>query len=168
MADYEGLARRLTRCLGSPDLARESLHEAFLRIERVSEVMTINSPSDYLFRVAVNVARDRRRGDRRLLSASEIDAICDIPDEQPDPSEVLESRFELNALKKALSELSERRRIVFTAAHVEGIPHSVIAERLGINVRTVAFDLQHVMEHLSRRLGRKVIRRFGPAAKTQD
>ncbi len=164
-ADYEGLATRLTRCLGSSDLAREALHETFLRVDRVSEAVSVQSPADYLFRTAINVAKDRRKSDARLLSAAEIAAITDIPDERPDPSMIVEGRLELKDLEKALAELPDRRRQVFIAAHIEQLPHCEIADRFGINVRTVEFDLQHAMEHLSRRMGRKVIRRFGPRAK---
>jgi RNA polymerase sigma-70 factor, ECF subfamily len=164
-ADYEGLTKRLTRCLGSSDFAREALHETFLRVDRVSETVSVRSPLDYLFRTAINVAKDRRRSDSRLLSAAEIEAIIDIPDEGPDPLRVLESRIELKELEKALAELPERRRNVFVAAHIEQLPHGDIARRFGVNIRTVEFDLQYAMEHLCRRLGRNVIRRFGPRAK---
>ncbi len=165
--DYESLARRLTRCLGSSDLAREALHETFLRVEQVSDAVSVRSPTDYLFRTAINVAKDKRKRDSRLLSSAEIAVICAIPDDGPDPSAITESRFELKELDKALSELPERRREVFIAAHVEQIPHSEIAARFGINARTVEFDLQHAIEHLSRRLGRKVVRRFGPRPKQE-
>jgi RNA polymerase sigma-70 factor, ECF subfamily len=164
-ADYEGLTRRLTRCLGSSDFAREALHETFLRMDRVSESVSVRSPLDYLFRTALNVAKDRRKSDGRLLSAAEIAAVIDIPDERPDPLRILESRIELEELEKALAELPERRRNVFIAAHVEHLPHGDIAKRFGVNVRTVEFDLQYAMEHLCRRLGRNAIRRFGPRAK---
>lgn len=164
-ADYEGLATRLARCLGSSDLAREALHETFLRIERVSEAVSVQRPADYLFRTAINVAKDRRRSDAHLLSAAEIDAITDVADASPDPSEIVGSRLEVKELDKALMELPARRREVFIAAHIEQLPHSEIAARFGINVRTVEFDLQHAMEHLSLRLARRVIRRFGPRAK---
>ncbi len=165
-ADYEGLARRLTRCLGSADLAREALHETFIRVDRVSDSDHVRSPSDYLFRTAINVAKDRRKSESHRLSAAEIDSILDIPEDGPDPSMILEGRLALKALDKALSELPSRQRHVFLAAHIEQIPHVEIAGRFKINERTVAFDLQSVMEHLSRRLGRKTIRRFGPRAKT--
>lgn len=164
-ADYEGLVKRLSRCLGSSDLAREALHETFLRVERVSEEVTVHSPVDYLFRVAINIARDRRKSDGRLLSASEIAAIMDIPDERPDPSTVAEGRIEVGELEKALAQLPARRREVFVCAHLEQLPHNEIASRFGVNVRTVEFDLRHALEFLSRRLGRKVIRRFGPRPK---
>jgi RNA polymerase sigma-70 factor (ECF subfamily) len=155
----------LARCLGSSDLAREALHETFLRTDRVSETISVRSPADYLFRTAVNVARDRRKSDRRLLSEADVAAIMDIPDDGPDPSAVVESRIEFQEFEKAVAELSDRRRSVFVAAHLEQLPHQEIARRLGINVRTVEFDLQYAMEHLSQRLGRKVIRRFGPRPK---
>jgi len=166
-SDYEGLARRLTRCLGSSDLAREALHETFLRVDRVADVSSVRSPVDYLFRAAINVAKDRRRSDslRDRLSAGEIAAICDIPDDQPDPSAALEARLEIEELEKALRELPKRRRAVFLAANIEQIPHRQIAKRFGINARTVEFDLRYAMEHLSRRLGRKLIRRYGPRPK---
>jgi RNA polymerase sigma-70 factor, ECF subfamily len=164
--DYEGLTTRLTRCLGSSDLAREALHETFLRVDRVSEAVSVRSPADYLFRTAINVAKDRRKSDAHLLSAAEIAAITDLPDESPDPSAIAGARLELKALDRALTELPARRRDVFVAAHIEQLPHDEIAARFGINVRTVEFDLQHAMEHLSLRLGRTVIRRFGPRPKT--
>jgi RNA polymerase sigma factor (sigma-70 family) len=164
-ADYEGLARRLARCLGSSDLAREALHETFLRADRVSDAVSVRSPADYLFRIAINVARDRRKRDSRLLSETDIAAIMDIPDAGPDPSMVVESRNEFEAFEKALAELPERRRKVFLSAHLEQLPHREIARRFGINVRTVEFDLQYAMEHLGRRLERQVTRRFGPRPK---
>jgi RNA polymerase sigma-70 factor, ECF subfamily len=164
-ANYETLAGRLARRLGSLDLAREALHETFLRLDGISEAVPVRSPSEYLFRTAINLAKDRRKSDRHLLSAGEIAAITDIPDDGPDPSMVAESRIELQELDKALAELPDRQRSVFLAAHVDRLHHKDIATRLGINVRTVDFDLQYAMEHLSRRLRRKVNRRFGPRPK---
>jgi RNA polymerase sigma-70 factor (ECF subfamily) len=164
-SNYDGLAKRLARRLGSADLAREALHETFIRIDRVSDGVPVQSPVDYIFRSAINVAKDRRKSDSRLLKAAEIAAIIDIPDDRPDAFAIVSDRADLNEFGKALSELSDRRRQVFLAAHVEQVSHEEIAKRFGINVRTVAFDLQYSMQHLAHRLGRKVIRRFGPRRK---
>ncbi|WP_315799379.1 RNA polymerase sigma factor [Bradyrhizobium sp. SZCCHNR1002] len=168
VADYESLARRLTRCLGSPDVAREALHEAFVRADRVSDAVPLRSPVDYLFRMALNLAKDHRKGERRLLNASEIEAIMALPDDRPGPAAAFESRLEFELFERALAELPQRKRDVFICAHIELVPHREIATRFGINVRTVEFDLQHAMEHLSRRLGRKVVRRFGPRASSRS
>ncbi|KPF96900.1 RNA polymerase subunit sigma-24 [Rhodopseudomonas sp. AAP120] len=161
-ADYQGLAKRLTRCLGSADVAHETLHETFLKVDRVSDAVEIRSPLDYLFRIALNVAKDRNKKDRHLLSAGEIAAIMDVVDDRPDPAIVTESRMEIAEFQRALGELPPRRREVFIAAHLEQIPHRDIAVRFGINIRTVEFDIQHAMEYLSGRLGRQVVRRYGP------
>lgn len=163
--DYEFLTRRLARRLGSSDLAREVLHDAYLKLDRVAENEPIGRPSDYIFRIAVNVAKDRWRNGNRVLNAAEIDAVFDIPDGAPSPSDIVESKLEMREFQAALGELSERRQRVFAAAHLENMPHSSIAERLGVHVRTIDFDLQYAMEHLSRRLGRKVVRKYGPRAK---
>lgn len=147
------------------DLAREALHEAFVRMDRVSDAVSIQSAASYVFRMAINVAMDRRRRDRRLLGTAEIDAILDVADDAPDVFSIVAARHEFDAFGEALQELSERRREVFIAVHVDNLSHQEIARRLGVTTRTVAFDLQHAMEHLSRRLGRKVVRRFGPRPK---
>ena len=158
-SNYEHLARRLSRRLGSADLALEALHEAFIRIDRVSDSVVVQSPLDYIFRAAINVAKDRKKSDSRLLRSAEIAAIVDVPDDRPDAFAVVSDRADLNEFDKVLSELSDRRRRVFLAAHVEQIPHEEIARRFGVNVRTIAFDLQYAMQHLALRLGRKVPRR---------
>ncbi|OPF91400.1 hypothetical protein I8G32_01378 [Rhodopseudomonas palustris] len=161
-ADYQGLAKRLTRCLGSADAAHETLHETFLKVDRVADAVDIRSPLDYLFRIALNVAKDRNKRDRHMLTASDVAAIMDVVDERPDPAMAAESRLEIAEFQKAVGELPQRRREVFIAAHIEQIPHRDIAARFGINVRTVEFDIQHAMEYLSGRLGRQVVRRYGP------
>jgi RNA polymerase sigma-70 factor (ECF subfamily) len=160
-ADYNTLSRQLTRRLGSAELASEALHETFLRLDRMSDATSVRSPKDFLFRIAVNIATDRRRVERRYLSAAEVDYLLDVPDDSPDPAEIAEARSELEALDRALAELSPRRREVFKAAILQKIPDHKIAARLGINVRTVETDLKHALSHCASRLGRKLIRRPG-------
>jgi RNA polymerase sigma-70 factor (ECF subfamily) len=164
LADYNGLSKRFARRLGSADLAHEALHEAFLRLDRVVESEPLRSPKAYLLRIVINVARDSRRARRHRLSASEVDALLDVVDEAPDPARVIEARSEIEALKRALMELSARQRQIFLAAVVEEVPHRDIAKRLGIHVRTVQLDLTHALKHCAVRLKRKLIRRFGPRA----
>ena len=71
-ADYGGLFKRLTRRLGSAELACEALHETFLRVERVTDVAEVRSPRDSLFRIALNVATDRRRTERPSVIIVEV------------------------------------------------------------------------------------------------
>jgi RNA polymerase sigma-70 factor (ECF subfamily) len=164
LAEYEGLSKQLALQLGSADFAREALHEAYLRLDRVSDAVAVRSPKAYLFRTAINVARDRRRAGSYRISAAEVDALLDVVDEAPDPARVVEARSEVEALKQALTELTPRQRHIFLAAVVEELPHREIAKRLGIHVRTVQLDLTQALKYCAGRLKRKLTRRFGPGA----
>lgn len=159
-ADYSGLFKRLTRKLGSSELAGDALQETFLRVERMSNARTV-SPKDYLFRIALNVATDRRRVEQRHLSLDAVDALLDIPDDTPDAVAVMEGRQDIEALDRALAELPARARHVFVSAVVNKMPDHEIAAQLGVSIRTVEIDLRNALKHCAQRLDRDLIRRTG-------
>jgi RNA polymerase sigma-70 factor (ECF subfamily) len=161
LADYSGIDRRLTRRLGSADLASDVLQETYLRLEGMSEIGPVRSPKAYLFRIALNIANDRRRAEGRRLTAYEVDCLLDIPDDRPDPAREIEDRSEVNLLRRAIAELPERRRHVLTLSRIEGLPSREIAERLGVTKRTVEIDLKQAIEHCADRLKRPVPAKFG-------
>jgi len=161
LADYSGIDQRLTRRLGSADLASDVLQETYLRIEAMSDVGAIQSPKAYLFRIALNIANDRRRAESRRLTAGEIDCLLDIPDDRPNPERQAQDRSEVSQLKRAIAELPERRRVVLTLSRIDGLPHREIAARLGVTVRTVETDLKQAMEHCAERLKRPIPVKFG-------
>lgn len=154
LAEYVDFDRRLTRRLGSPDLASEALNETYLRLEGMRELGEVRSPKAYLFRIALNIAADRRRAEKRRLTSDEVDALLDIPDDRPDAARVIEDRSEVNLLRHAIAELPERRRRVLTLSRIDGMPNREIAVLLGVTVRTVETDLKQAVEHCADRLKR--------------
>jgi RNA polymerase sigma factor (sigma-70 family) len=161
LADYREMDRRLTRRLGSADLASEVLHETYLRLQGITEIEPVRSPKAYVFRIALNIAHDRRRAESRRLTVDEVDCLLDIPDDQPDAARVIEDRSEVNLLRRAIAELPERRRRVLILSRIEGLPNREIATRLGVTVRTVETDLKQAIEHCAERLKRPVPDKFG-------
>ncbi|KQT03018.1 MULTISPECIES: RNA polymerase sigma factor [unclassified Bradyrhizobium] len=161
LAEYVDFDRRLTRRLGSPDLASEALNETYLRLEGMRELGQVRSPKAYLFRIALNIAADRRRAEKRRLTSVEVDALLDIPDDQPDAARVIEDRSEVNRLKHAIAELPERRRRVLMLSRIDGMPNREIAALLGVTVRTVETDLKQAVEHCADRLQRPARVKFG-------
>src|SRR5262249_17370078 len=137
VAGYDDLKRRLTRRLGSADLAAEALQDTFLRLECAGEIGPGSSPRAYLLRIPPNIAPNRRISENRRLTVPETDALLEMPDETPDPARAAEARSEIAALKRALAELPARRRDIFLAAWVEELPHQQIAERFDVSVRTI-------------------------------
>ncbi len=152
VASYDDLAARLTRVVGSRHAAEEALQDTWLRLERSGSVGEVRNARGYLLRMALNIARDRRRSESRLASAESIEAILGLADDTPGPAHVVEFRSELDALKAALAELPLRRRQIFLAAWSEGLPHAAIAQRFGLTPRMINIELAKAREYCALRL----------------
>jgi RNA polymerase sigma-70 factor, ECF subfamily len=163
LTGYDDLKLRLTRRLGSSDLAGEALQDTFLRLELAGDIGVVSSPQGYLFRTALNIATDRRRAESRHLNHVEVDALLDLADSSPDAARTIEGRSEVEALKRALAELPPRRRAIFVAAWVEGVPRQVLAARFGVSLRTIKLELKRARDYCALRLDRDVTKRFPPA-----
>lgn len=159
--NYDNLVKKLTRTLGSSDFAHEALHETFLRLDRVTDVVLVRSPADFIFRTAINVAKDRQKSQRYRVSASEIDALLDVSDDAPSPARIVEARSEIDAFKRAVSELPERPRRVLEGIFDEGKSAQELSEQLQVTVRTVENDLKIGLSHCADRLSHTMIRRLG-------
>jgi RNA polymerase sigma-70 factor, ECF subfamily len=164
VARYADLKRRLTRHLGSAELAAEALQDTFLRV-RCADVGDVRSPHAYLFRIAVNVAADRRNVESRSVTVYETDALLNFADDTPGPARVVEARSDVEAFKRAIAELPARRREILIAACMEEIPYRTIARRFGISVRTVQVEIKQALRHCASRLDRDAVRRASPRAR---
>ncbi|SRR5204862_292056 len=159
-ARYPELVARLTRRLGSVELAREALHETWLRLKRPGKLGAVANADAYLYRAALNTAANIRTAQARRLSAAEIEAALDVPDEAPGPDEIAEGRAEIARLDEALAELPTRPREILLASLLENLTYDEIAERHGVTVRTVHSDIRYAIEHCADRLGVDVLFRF--------
>lgn len=147
---YDDLARRLTRRIGSA-AAAEALQDTYLRIGQAEAVPAIHDPQAYLLRVARNVAIGHRRAyARQRLDDVEVARLLDVEDEAPGPAAIVESQQQMERLAAALRGMPERRRAIFLAARVEGLPHQQIAGRFGVSLRTVANEIQRALDHCAR------------------
>jgi RNA polymerase sigma-70 factor (ECF subfamily) len=145
---YDDMKARLTKRLGSADLAGDAMQDTWLRLARTESIGVVQSPRGYLFRIALNVADDRRRTERRRpVSAVEIDSLLELADDAPTPEQAMIARSDLEALKAILSELPERRREILLAARVGNIPRQEIADRLGVSRQLVAKELRLAVEY---------------------
>jgi RNA polymerase sigma-70 factor (ECF subfamily) len=162
---YDMLVRRLTRSLGSPDLASEAIHDAWLRLEKAPDPATVRDSYAYVLRAASNEAAEvRRREARRAAKLGLADTPADggdgdpvalIPDDAPDPEQVAIVRAEWSALKAAIQDLPERRRHIVLAAWGQDQSYEQIAASHGVSVRTTQIEVKNALEHCARALGRK-------------
>lgn len=161
VAGYDDMMRRLSRRLGSEDLASEVLHETYLRLDATRDVAVLQRPVDYIYRVALNLANDRRRTDSRRLSYSEVEALYHFADSVLDADRDIEARSELAALDRAFAMLTARQRAILIAVRIDGTPHAEHAKRFGISERMIDKDLRRGLEHCAAQLERTLITRFG-------
>jgi len=161
LADYRDFLDGLKRRLGSADLAGEALQETFLHLDRVPQVKPVHSPKSYLYRIAVNIAIDRRRAEARRLTTGEVEALIDIADPTPNPEQIVEARSEFEHLKQAVAELPQRRREILLAARLDDVPNREIAKRYGVTVRTIEIELKAAVAHCASRLERRLALRYG-------
>jgi RNA polymerase sigma-70 factor, ECF subfamily len=162
LVGYEELKAQLARRLGSVERASDALQDTWLRLEGMAQIGAVQRPHPYLLRIAYNIALKRQLAERETVTLEDARAALNLVDETPDPERVVGAKSEAAVLERALEELSPRRREILLASRVEGISLSKIAIRHGISQRMVEIELKLALIHCGRRLGRKIVQRFGP------
>lgn len=164
LASYDEFKARLKRRLGSEDLASDVLQETYLRVYGLAGGTEIKHPNAYLFRMALNIAADRREADARLLTGEEVQELLHSTDEKLDPARVVAGQAEIRSLIDALCDMPARRRQILIAARLDEVPHLQIAERHRISTRMVEKELRAALSYCAERLERKSMQRFGSAS----
>lgn len=163
MSNYSTLKERLVRRLGSVEAADEALQEAYMRVERMERIGSVERPLPYLFRIALNIASDLRRSEKRRLARSEIELLLQLEQDELDPERTAGARSSVRTLVQALDELPPRPRAILVAARLEGLTHAEIAARFRISTRLVERELKQALDHCRHRLEINSPRTFGAA-----
>jgi RNA polymerase sigma-70 factor (ECF subfamily) len=122
-----------------------------VRLDSVADGTEVRSPTDYIFRTAINLAKNHRKAQSYRVPASEIDGLIEVSDETPSPAQIAEARSDFEAFERALMQLPERCRHVVRMISLEGRTAQETADRLGISVRTVTSDYQQALQHCVKR-----------------
>ncbi|RQO63794.1 sigma-70 family RNA polymerase sigma factor [Variovorax sp. KBW07] len=143
---YETLRSKLVHRLGSIELAEDVLHDTYVKLSTRAPATPVHSPQSFLLRTAVNLAIDRIRSERLLLSGDEVDALL-VPDEKAvDPADAAGARIDLEALARAMDLLPPLRRQLLFASRVEGVPQKELARRYAIPLRRVEREIHAAHE----------------------
>ncbi len=142
------LLRFSDRLLSDRATAEEVTQEVFVKvISRAHQYDGRAEVASWLFAIAANACRDRRRRDRRAII---------VPLEGlPEPSargEGVERRLmdreKREAVRRALALLSEEQREALVLARYHGLPYAEIASVLGISVGAVKTRIFRAVETL--------------------
>ena len=146
----EPVARFLFRYTGRADLVPDLCQEAFLRVYQAGpRYRETGAFPGWLFRVALNVARDAgRRRRREPLPLNGVE-----PADPAAPAETLCRRGELGAwMARAAAELPESLRVILALRHDEAMSFEEIARLTGAPASTVKSRFAAALSRLRERL----------------
>lgn len=141
-----GLLRYLKREVGH-DLALDIAQEVFLRASRSDQIGRLENPGGFLHRIARNLLIDRARRRKCRISTlpliEEIDAPCAAQQEQ-----AAEARDLKMALERALTQLPEKTRRIFTMHRFEQMAYREIQRELDISIAAVEYHMMKALAHV--------------------
>ena len=146
------VARFLAHLLGRSDLVPDLCQEVFLRVyhagPRYREAGTF---STWLYRIALNVARDAgRRRRRQPVALANGEAVSP----GPAPDALCERRELAGLVSRAVAELPEPLRLVLVLRHYEGMSFEEMARLTGTPASTLKSRFTAALDRLRRRLHR--------------
>jgi RNA polymerase sigma-70 factor (ECF subfamily) len=106
----------------------------------------------YLVTIALNLARDQLRRDRRLDFGGLAPLENVLVDPQPGPESRLEESEILERLAQAVADLPPAYRVVIALRYDAGLSYQEISQALGIPLNTVRTHLRRAKTHLRKAL----------------
>lgn len=145
------LLRFADRLLSDRTAAEEVTQEVFVKvITRAHQYDGRAEVASWLFAIAANACRDRRRRERRA-SVVPLEAVAEPAQKGEGIESRLLSRERRAAVRQALNDLSEEQREALVLARYHGLPYSEIASVLGISVGAVKTRIFRAVETLKNR-----------------
>ncbi|HEY1252147.1 MAG TPA: sigma-70 family RNA polymerase sigma factor [Thermoanaerobaculia bacterium] len=147
------LLRFTDRMLSDRGAAEEVTQEVFVKvISRAHQYDGRAGVASWLFAIAANACRDRRRRERRA-SVVPLEAVAEPRARGEGIESSLMSEERRRAVREALADLSEEQREALVLARYHGMPYAEIAQTLGISVGAVKTRIFRAVEALKARFG---------------
>lgn len=142
------LLRFTDRLLSDRATAEEVTQEVFVKvISRAHQYDGRAEVSSWLFAIAANACRDRRRRDRRAIVVP-LEGLPEPSAKGEGTEKRMIDRQQRDAVRRALSRLSEEQREALVLARYHGMPYADIARVLGISVGAVKTRIFRAVETL--------------------
>jgi RNA polymerase sigma-70 factor (ECF subfamily) len=149
----EAVHRLCYRFLRDAEEARDATQDTFLRAWRHLDRFEPRGRFQcWLFRIALNVCRDRWKSKRfrqnRATCSLDL-ASPSLPCSRPAPDEALAQAADLERLRRGIDALPEKLRSVLILSAQEGLSHDACAEILGCSPRAVEGRLYRARRSLA-------------------
>jgi RNA polymerase sigma-70 factor (ECF subfamily) len=160
LAKRDALRHFLTAQLKSREDAEDVLQDLYVKVSRTPDIDDLQKPASYLFKMAVNLAHDRRR-ERKRAKLREADWVSVLYTkagdqtvaDQPSAEVGYAAKQRLIAIREALTKLSPQCQRAFMLHKFEGLSHLQVAQSMKISRSTVEKHMHTALKHLIRELG---------------
>lgn len=150
---YDELLGFLTARLGCREQAADVVQDTYVRVLSMEERGAIMQPRAFLYKTALNLTVDLfRRQKLRTEYTVDLEGAQEVPSGAPDQEAILEGKQRLALLREAIAELPPKCRYVFVMHKFMHLPHSELAERLGISKSMVERHVMKALAHCRDRL----------------
>lgn len=152
-AHYARLCNFVYRYVGSRATAEDVVQDVFAKIWERGDDLEYRDPVQYLYRAARNRAISYIRHERvhdRMHVKIVADGLQSPP--PPLPNADLEREELSAAITRAIAELPERCRLVYTMSRDQAMTYAEIARVLGISVKTVEVQMYRAFKNLRRKV----------------
>jgi RNA polymerase sigma-70 factor (ECF subfamily) len=141
-----GFTWRALRHLGVPGGALEdATQEVWMVVHRrLPEFEGRSAPCTWLFGIAMNVARNRRRGLRRAPEMLELPE--HVASARPDPEGQRAGHEAWRKIQSFLDTLDDQRRAVFVCSLLEQLSAAETAEATGLDVASVYHQVRRLRQ----------------------
>jgi len=163
LAEYLARRRNLVRLLaartGSLATGEDLVQELYLKLASRDRTTDVENPAALLYRMAINLALDRARGETRSAARDAAwrqvvhttVAGVDVADEPPaDQSAAAAER--LRQLVAAVAELPPQMGRAFRLHKLDGLSHAATAQAMGLSAKAVEKHISAALKALTRKL----------------
>jgi RNA polymerase sigma-70 factor (ECF subfamily) len=146
---------RTLRRLGlTAEAADDAAQQVFLVASRRLDDIVVGAERTFLYRTAVRVACEARRGHERRASRTASEDVSEVVDPTPNPEELTSRKRARAMLDEVLAELDDDLREVFVLFELDGMSVPDIATLLATPQGTCASRLRRAREAFKEGLGR--------------
>lgn len=138
--------------LKSKEEAEEIVQDTFFKIwQNRSTLNTSCSFSGFVFTIAHNLILNRIRKVRNQSAVEEHLRVNELAESNPTEEKIMQDDFE-RIRQSALSQLPDRRRVIFELIRENDMSYQQVAEKLNISVKTVEAQMTEALRHFRKKL----------------
>jgi RNA polymerase sigma-70 factor (ECF subfamily) len=138
---------RLMRRLGVPSAnAEDATQDVFIVADRKLQTFWPSNERSFLYALAMRIAANRRRTERRHPEFPEAELLAELPDSAPGADALLDTQRARAMTDLILETMPFEQRVVFVLFEIEDLSATEIAELLQIPSGTVASRLRRGRE----------------------